>query len=235
MWYASPSAPCWTAMARLPALFFLNASASFSSCANVFGTLASFVLTTRPTFSSAYGHAVELLHGGAVRERVERVRRELRLASPRSGTSGSTRPLAASCAGPVVRADDDVGCRRGRRRSRGRRGCCRTPSATTLTLTPRVVRPGVRDLVTAALRSLSVQIVIVGGLRCRAARCAANAAATTRERRPTSSAACASLLHCLPPVASIPPRVGERTGTALKQRSLHDHVTRVRRTYAPRP
>ena len=55
MWYASPFAPCGTAMARLLDDFFLNASASLSSCENVFGTLASFVLTTRPTFSSATG------------------------------------------------------------------------------------------------------------------------------------------------------------------------------------
>ena len=39
-------------MPRLPALFFLNASAVLSSCANVFGTLASFVFTKRPMFST---------------------------------------------------------------------------------------------------------------------------------------------------------------------------------------
>src|SRR6266567_2481549 len=55
MWYASPAEPCGTAMARLSAALCLNASASFSSCAHVFGTFASRVLTTSPTFSSAYG------------------------------------------------------------------------------------------------------------------------------------------------------------------------------------
>ena len=55
MWYASPFAPCWTAMARLPAFFFLKASACASRSAKVVGTFASFVLTTRPMFSIATG------------------------------------------------------------------------------------------------------------------------------------------------------------------------------------
>src|SRR5688500_20032165 len=55
MWYASPAGACGTAIARLPALLFLNASACFWSDANVFGTVASLVFTTRPTFSSATG------------------------------------------------------------------------------------------------------------------------------------------------------------------------------------
>src|SRR5436190_3174501 len=42
-------------MPRLSLLFRLNASASFSSCAQVFGTLTSFVLTTSPMFSICVG------------------------------------------------------------------------------------------------------------------------------------------------------------------------------------
>src|SRR3954453_15643978 len=55
MWYASPFVPCWTAIARLPAFFFLKASASDSSCLNVFGTLTTPVLTTSPMFSTCVG------------------------------------------------------------------------------------------------------------------------------------------------------------------------------------
>ena len=36
-------------------VFFLTASAYCSSCANVFGTFASLVLTSRPMFSIATG------------------------------------------------------------------------------------------------------------------------------------------------------------------------------------
>ena len=55
MWYASPPAPCCTAMPTGAFVFFLTASAYCSSCANVVGTLASFVLTSRPMFSMATG------------------------------------------------------------------------------------------------------------------------------------------------------------------------------------
>ena len=55
MWYASPPAPCGTATARLPLAFFLKASAAAWNCAKVVGTLASFVFTTRPMFSSTTG------------------------------------------------------------------------------------------------------------------------------------------------------------------------------------
>src|SRR5919198_864627 len=55
MWYASPPVPCGTEMAMRSPPLRLNARASLSSCANVFGTFTSDVLTTRPTFSSATG------------------------------------------------------------------------------------------------------------------------------------------------------------------------------------
>ena len=55
MWYASPFVPCCTAMPRRPPPFFLKATASLSSCLNEVGTLASFVFTTRPMFSSCVG------------------------------------------------------------------------------------------------------------------------------------------------------------------------------------
>src|SRR5919201_3011370 len=47
MWYASPFVPWGTAMAMLSAPLRLYASASLSSCANVFGTFTARVFTTR--------------------------------------------------------------------------------------------------------------------------------------------------------------------------------------------
>ena len=75
--------------------FFLNASADFSSCANVVGHLGELRVHDQADVLERDRGAVEPLDGGAVRERVERVRRELRPVALR-GKSGSTRPLAAS-------------------------------------------------------------------------------------------------------------------------------------------
>jgi len=47
--------PCCTQMPKARWFFFFSASASLSSCAKVFGTLTSFVLTSRPMFSTCTG------------------------------------------------------------------------------------------------------------------------------------------------------------------------------------
>src|SRR5688572_13147945 len=96
MWYASPAGACGTAIARLSALRFLNASAWRWSDANVFGTVASLVYTTRPTFSSATGAPYSRLTAVPY-ENASRAYFGNCLSVAFFGDSGRTRPSAASC------------------------------------------------------------------------------------------------------------------------------------------
>ena len=102
MWYASPFVPCWTAIARLPAFFFLKASASFSSIANVVGTLTSAVFTTSPMFSICVGTPYSFLTAVPYENALRRVRGELGLRR-RAEDDRLHEAVGRELAGPVVR------------------------------------------------------------------------------------------------------------------------------------
>ena len=115
MWYASPAGACGTAIARLSGLFFLNASACFWSDAHVFGTLASRVFTTRPTFSSATGDPYRRLTAVPYENASSAYFGNcLRVAF--FGEERQDEAVGSELPGPVVRADDDVRSGGGRHR-----------------------------------------------------------------------------------------------------------------------
>ena len=107
MWYASPFVPCWTAIARLPAFFFLKASASFSSCANVFGTLTSAVFTTSPMFSICVGTPYSFLTAVPYENALVVYAGNCAFVAALR-KSGCTRPLAASWPVQSCARQDDV-------------------------------------------------------------------------------------------------------------------------------
>ena len=83
-------------MARLPALFFLNGERLLLELRERLRHLGELRVDDQADVLDRDRGAVEALDGRAVRERVERVRRELRLRVAFVGTSGSTEPSAAS-------------------------------------------------------------------------------------------------------------------------------------------
>src|SRR3954447_23073194 len=175
MWYASPPEPCWTPMPNVWCFAFLTASASFSSCAKDVGTFASLVFTTRPTFSTATGTpysfftAVPYEKAFSVYDGKFFFAAELR-------KIGATRPLAASlpvqsCAAVITSgASASATVPRLSRMS---------PKffVTTLIVAPLDFAQSFATFVTAAARSESVQITIVGPALCAPTACVATTAA----------------------------------------------------------
>src|SRR5215210_9433914 len=97
MWYASPDAPCWTAIARGPLCRFLNATADLSSWLHVFGTFTSLVLTTSAMFSTEIGMPYSFLAEGPY-ENASSVAAGNCAGTVFFSVSGTATPLPASAA-----------------------------------------------------------------------------------------------------------------------------------------
>src|SRR4051794_16445969 len=162
MWYASPAEPCCTAMPKLRCDFFFWASASDSSCANVFGAFASFVFTTRPMFSTAAGMPYSFLTAVPYEKAFSVYDGNCDLTAA-LGNSGCTRPFAASW--PVQSCAAVI--------TSGASAAATVPRlsrmspkflVTTLTVAPFLVAQSLATLVTAAARSESVQMTMLTAL-----------------------------------------------------------------------
>ena len=82
--------------------FFLYASASFSSCAKVFGTLTRLVLTTRPMFSICVGTPYSFLTAVPYENALSVYAGNCFL-TPRSRIERLDEAVGRELAGPVVR------------------------------------------------------------------------------------------------------------------------------------
>src|SRR3954454_3485716 len=175
MWYASPPVPCWTAMPKALCDFFFCASASVSSCEKVLGAFASFVFTTRPMFSTATGTPYSFLTAVPY-EKAFSVYDGKFFVVALLRKIGATRPLAASL--PVQSCAAVI--------TSGASAAATVPRlsrmspkflVTTLIVAPLEPAQSLATLVTAAARSESVQITIVGPALCAATACVAATAA----------------------------------------------------------
>src|SRR5581483_9853268 len=166
MWYASPPEPCWTQSPKARWFFFLNLSAVDSSCAQVLGSGASFVFTSRPMFSTCTGIPYSFLTAVPY-EKPASVYAGNCARTAFDGYSGSTRPLAASW--PVQSFAARI--------TSGAESADTVPTAvsidpksfvTTWTVAPFDAAQALATLVTAGARFASVQMTIVGPALCAA-------------------------------------------------------------------